>query len=349
MELKKVLFTATLTASALLMYGQSSLTSGEHVVQPGRHDTVSASGTTKKAVTNRYNKNQRPVNAAYHASEPNEKPQKTYHVEQYKGFNIKVADGEPSSAPASSPAPSANATPASAPIEKPVQRAVNPAASVAAASAATSKPAPEIVLMAKEDMLSTDGDIVLRAEDFNMYLDCAGKGDTEAMRRAGLCYLYGTGVASNSKKALEWLGKAAHHENTESQYDLGVMFRDGIGVRQNLSDASFWLRKAARNGHAKAQLATGLLFLEGKGVQQDSRIAGENFWRAAEQGNIEAAYRLACMYRDGVGMTKNQGKAYHYFNVAASKGEYKDAAEQAKKLKQYAPASKQLAKKKRHR
>ena len=82
------------------MYGQSSLTSGEHVVQPGRHDTVSASGTTKKAVTNRYKKNQRPVNAAYHASEPNEKPQKTYHVEQYKGFNIKVADGEPSSAPA---------------------------------------------------------------------------------------------------------------------------------------------------------------------------------------------------------------------------------------------------------
>lgn len=179
----------------------------------------------------------------------------------------------------------------------------------------------------------------IRATDFSFYHKLANDGDTEAQRRVGICYLYGTGVDRDLKKGLDWIAKAAMNENTEAQYDLGVIFRDGYGVKVNLPDAAYWFRKAARNGNDKAQLSTGILFLEGKGVQQDYRIAAENFWRAAEQGNIDAAYRLACMYRDGIGMKKDLSKAYHYFRVAASKGEYKDAVRQAENLKSYAKPS----------
>lgn len=175
----------------------------------------------------------------------------------------------------------------------------------------------------------------IRSADFSFYLKLANEGDTEAQRRVGICYLYGTGVKRDPRQGKEWIAKAALNENTEAQYNLGVMFRDGYGVKVNYPDAAYWFRKAARNGNAKAQLCTGLMFYEGKGVQQDYRIAAENFWRAAEQGNVDGAYRFAVMCRDGLGVPKDLSRAYHYFTVAASKGEYKDAAAQARDLKQY--------------
>lgn len=193
-------------------------------------------------------------------------------------------------------------------------------------------PAPTI---SQEEMLKASDTIIIRGADLPFYLSRAEKGDTEAMRRAGICYLYGTGTTRDVKKGKDLIAKAALNENTEAQYDLGVMYRDGNGVTLNYPDAAYWFRKAARNGNAKAQLNIGLLFYEGKGVQQDYRIAAENFWRAAEQKNPDAAYRYAVMCRDGIGVPKDLSKAYYYFTLSTINGEYKDASVQAEKLKQY--------------
>ena len=329
MELKKTLLAALVCAASTIAYGQSSLTSGEEVVQPGRHVAQAAKTHKKKATVNRYDSGKTAVNPAYPASAPKEKKEKTYHTEQYQGFTIRVADDEQ---------PLTKRTPAERPAitDNPSDGNVgmHPGASESASATATPPFAPQLSTL--NSQLSAYPDSTLRATDFPIYLKGAEQGDSESMRRVGLCYIYGTGVDCDSKAGLKWLGKAAQHENTEAQYDIGVVFRDGYGVRPNPSDAAFWFRKAARNGNARAQLAAGLLFLEGRGVQQDSRIAAENFWRAAEQGNVDAAYRLACMYRDGVGMDRDPAKAYHYFTVAGSKGEYKDAARQADALRQYA-------------
>ncbi|MGM9863927.1 MAG: tetratricopeptide repeat protein, partial [Lepagella sp.] len=311
MELKKTLLAALVCAASTIAYGQSSLTSGEEVVQPGRHVAQAAKTHKKKATVNRYDSGKTAVNPAYPASAPKEKREKTYHTEQYQGFTIRVADDEH---------PLTKRTPAELPAttDNPSDGNVgmHPGASESASATAPSPFAPQLSTL--NPQLSAYPDSILRATDFPIYLKGAEQGDSESMRRVGLCYIYGTGVDCDSKAGLKWLGKAAQHENTEAQYDIGVVFRDGYGVRPNPSDAAFWFRKAARNGNARAQLAAGLLFLEGRGVQQDSRIAAENFWRAAEQGNVDAAYRLACMYRDGVGMDRDPAKAYHYFTVAGS-------------------------------
>lgn len=329
MKSRYILSAAILCAASAIAYSQSSLTSGEEVVQPGKHtEKNEVKPGKKRATVNRYDAGKGAINPAYPASAPREKREKTYHTEEYKGFKIKVADDEPLHKQTPADLPATNAQPASNPVSAPIistHTAPVPASTEAPAEA----PAMNFVAPAYTDS-------VLRAADFPLYLKAAEQGDPESMRRLGLCYIYGTGTERDTKTGLKWLGKAAMHENTEAQYDIGVVFRDGYGVRPNPADASFWFRKAARNGNAKAQLAAGLLFLEGRGVQQDSRIAAENFWRAAEQGNVDAAYRLACMYRDGVGMERNPAKAYHYFTVAASKGEYKDAGRQAQALKQYA-------------
>lgn len=310
-----------------MAYGQSSLTSGEEVVQPGKHTEKSVENThKKKTAIIRYDNGSGAINSAYPASAPKEKKEKTYHIEEYKGFKIKVADDEPLYKQTSAAQPAATGQQASNPGFSPT---INPSSGSTVVDSSSALPAINFIAPAYTDS-------VLCAEDFPLYLKAAQQDDFESMRRLGLCYIYGTGTDQDTKTGLKWLGKAAMHENTEAQYDIGVVFRDGCGVRPNPSDAAFWFRKAARNGSAKAQLAAGLLFLEGIGVQQDSRIAAENFWRAAEQGNIDAAYRLACMYRDGVGMECNPAKAYHYFTVAASQGEYKDAVSQAEALKQYA-------------
>ena len=94
MELKKTLLAALVCAASTIAYGQSSLTSGEEVVQPGRHVAQGAKTHKKKATVNRYDSGKTAVNPAYPASAPKEKREKTYHTEQYQGFTIRVADDE---------------------------------------------------------------------------------------------------------------------------------------------------------------------------------------------------------------------------------------------------------------
>lgn len=181
--------------------------------------------------------------------------------------------------------------------------------------------------------------IVIKSSDFSTYMAEAGNGDSEAMRRLAVCYQTGTGVEKDVRKAWEWYGKSAAAGNTEAEYDIGVLYRDGIGTARNYTESAYWFRKAASNGHALAMLNIAHQFAKGEGVLQDYRIAAENYWRAAEKGNAEGAYYYACMLRDGIGVEKNLSRAYTYFNQAAI-SEYKDALEQAIKLKQYAPKSK---------
>lgn len=172
---------------------------------------------------------------------------------------------------------------------------------------------------------------IVKGADFPTYLKAAESGDTEGMRLVGICYLNGTGVGKDEKKAWEWFGKSASAGNAEAQYDLGCLYRDGQGVRQNFTESAYWFRRAARNGHAKAMINIARQFAEGKGVLQDYRIAAENFWRAAERGEPEGMYQYAVMLRDGIGIDQDKSKALRWFRAAAEK-DYKDSRLQADEL-----------------
>lgn len=303
-------------AATISTYGQSSLTYGEPVVQPGNHKGYSNDTTRqKKAKVNNYNTGSYPP--ATHASEPVKADKKKEHSKQHT-VTIPVAGSTPAGHASSRTTTS------------------HFVGNTSVTRRGESLPVTDNqVIQLRKEMIPEGDTLVLTTLDYNLFYPKAQQGDSEAQRRIGLCYLFGTGIERDAREGREWIAKAAVNENTEAQYDMGVIYRDGYGVKENYEEAAYWFRKAARNGNAMAQLSTGLLFYDGKGVQQDYRIAAENFWRAAEQGNVEAAYRLGAMYREGLGMTKDLSKAYFYFNRAASKGEYKDAVSQAEALKQY--------------
>lgn len=308
--MKRILTTILSLTAVFTSWSQSSLTSGEQVIQPGRHTEEGDSiPSRKRPKANKYS-------------------QPTYPAATRAGETEKPAITVPKPTTShSTTRPTGNTS---------GTKSIYPDSHAGNYSRFQSLPVTEEeAAKVRGEMVSAEDDALLGNGNFNFILPKAEQGDTESQRLTGICYLYGIGVDRDVRAGREWIAKAAQNENTEAQYEMGVIYRDGYGVTVNYPEAAYWFRKAARNGNAKAQLSTGMLFYEGKGVQQDYRIAAENFWRAAEQGNQDAAYRVATMYRDGIGVPKDLDKAYWYFSTAAKQGDYKDAALQAEQLKKY--------------
>ncbi len=130
--------------------------------------------------------------------------------------------------------------------------------------------------------------------DFEKMKAKAQSGDAEAQSFLGTHYLYGIGVAHNTKEALIWYHKGAGQGNPHGQYALGNCYLNGVGVEQDFLQAMSWYRKASEQGHAKAH-----------------------------QG-------IATCYLNGFGVTKDETEGYAYLSIAAL--ELKDAGTKLKEL-----------------
>jgi TPR repeat protein len=75
-------------------------------------------------------------------------------------------------------------------------------------------------------------------------------------------YYYGNGgvVAEDSKKAFEWVLKAARQNNSEAQIKMGEYFLNGYGCDKSDTKMIEWITKAANAGNGQAQTQLGYFY-----------------------------------------------------------------------------------------
>ena len=113
----------------------------------------------------------------------------------------------------------------------------------------------------------------------------AKRGDPVAQYCLGCCFLNGSGVDRDIKKALQWWGKAAAQGLPIAQAMLGFCFDQrgmptdvvdqlqSAGVGRDLKESVRWFRKAAEQGYGVAQFKVGLAYFSGEGVVEDAKEA----------------------------------------------------------------------------
>lgn len=129
----------------------------------------------------------------------------------------------------------------------------------------------------------------------------AKRGVVDAQRDLGICYLYGSGIKIDEKKAFEWLCQAAVTDAT-AQYYIGLMFEKG---RVDLT--------ADKKGYYK-----NLLRILNNVEQREAREMPSRLWYTkSASGDCDLAMiRLARISR----ANRNEESAIHYFKLAADHG-----------------------------
>ena len=87
--------------------------------------------------------------------------------------------------------------------------------------------------------------------DFDILLDKAEDGDSEAQYEVGWMYCTGQSqlhgnesVPVDDAEALKWFRKAADQDNSNAQHAIGVMYYNGEGVTKDFAEAEKWFQKA---------------------------------------------------------------------------------------------------------
>lgn len=167
---------------------------------------------------------------------------------------------------------------------------------------------------------------------FALYLQAAGRGDTEAQYIVGGMYFKGIGTQRNVREAFKWLYKAAENgESTpQSQKILGQEFLVGNVVPRNYTQSVQWYELAAKNGDRDAQNELAFLYYTGRGVEQNFKTAFTWFEKAAKRGLAIAQYNVGIMWYTGNGVEQTDLiQAYAWLSLAAASG-YVDAGPASK-------------------
>ncbi len=132
-------------------------------------------------------------------------------------------------------------------------------------------------------------------EALSLFKEAANKGDVEAMRIVGLCYL--------GYKAMP-LVEQRTNEVKENK------------ISENFKEAAKWLSLAADREDGIAQLELGRLYLFGKGVSRSGSLAIKYIQKAADQNIPEACNLLGELYADGTYIPKDEFEAFRWFDKA---------------------------------
>ncbi|MDX9757783.1 MAG: hypothetical protein RBU27_01370 [Bacteroidota bacterium] len=101
-------------------------------------------------------------------------------------------------------------------------------------------------------------------EQINVFLleRDAAAGDPLAQHELGVRLLTGKGIAPDTTRAAEWIGRAAVQRLTPAMYNYGLLYLYGHGVDWNPFIAYRYFRAAAERGMSEAQHLTGIFFTD---------------------------------------------------------------------------------------
>ncbi|KAI9207523.1 uncharacterized protein BJ171DRAFT_277024 [Polychytrium aggregatum] len=162
----------------------------------------------------------------------------------------------------------------------------------------------EVVALIRQALIYFEtGDYVMSSQTFFRATGCSANGqnhkgcDPLACYAFGICLLNGYGVDINYPMAINWLTKAAAHQEPLACYQLGLIFQKGVGIDEYIAPAGMrkddrrkeimvkWFRRGADLCDAKSLYALGMSYLNGDGVRKDKHEAAAYLRLAGEQGH----------------------------------------------------------------
>jgi TPR repeat protein len=150
----------------------------------------------------------------------------------------------------------------------------------------------------------------------------ARRGHAQALYYYGNCFIFGTVVHRNLKRAAELWWKAARKGHAEACYNLAVSYEEGRGVSRSERRALALYERAGLLGDASAWMEVGRMKYHGLGTRKDAAEALRCWKRAAARGIIEAAVSVGDSYEYGVGVRKNRAHAIRFYEQAALAGSH---------------------------
>ncbi len=155
----------------------------------------------------------------------------------------------------------------------------------------------------------------------------AERGDTDFEYLLGITYDNEEYPFHESKRAIEWLSRAAKKKHEFAQFHLGCIYDEGRdGIKPNYENAVKWFELASKSGlYTKsgfdiAQWNLGLIKLniDGKPIDLDGALRA--FKLAGEQGNLQSLIMLAALYFDGDHYPQDFQKCFEYSKLAVEHG-----------------------------
>ncbi len=153
-----------------------------------------------------------------------------------------------------------------------------------------------------------------------LYIECADKGNADAMCRLGQMLMEGKGSPVDDVTAAVWLERALSAGNVSSSYYLGELLWEGRGTPKNQKRAMGLWNQCALLGMKEAQVALALAYRTGS-TENKPDMQACAMWakRAAEAGSKEGCRILADCYRRGEGVERNEALAEEWENNAAAR------------------------------
>jgi TPR repeat protein len=150
----------------------------------------------------------------------------------------------------------------------------------------------------------------LKTSGFEMVLQAAQSGSSNAQALIGNWHLNGVGTPKDIEKALHWLSMASERGNHVATCDLGEIYFHGNGVKKDKKKGIELLKKSADAGVVHAQKKVGLiLFRDAKNSAQLS-IGLQYIIDASNAGNVSARIFLAMLaIKHKIKMTPLEGYA----------------------------------------
>lgn len=133
-------------------------------------------------------------------------------------------------------------------------------------------------------------------------------------------YRDGIGVTRDSRKAQQYLQKAAEGGDTESQKDWAMLQLN----TKNTAESAKWFKKLAEKGNLTGIYYYGYQLYKGMGVQQDKTLGVDYLQKAANSGMLAGNRMLASAYYEGEGVNKDYNTAVEHLKKAVT-GKYPDS------------------------
>ncbi|RMF03069.1 MAG: hypothetical protein D6773_07865, partial [Alphaproteobacteria bacterium] len=171
--------------------------------------------------------------------------------------------------------------------------------------------------------LDRQGENAKAVEHFRALADA---GYRSAMRRLGIAYYDGSGIAKDEKRGVEWLERAANAGDGRAAGILAEHYETGgETIAKDKAKSDSWYRRAleiyrkdAENGLYHAAYKIGEYHEFGYGVPKNFETAREWYLRGARDDNDpNAMERLGLIYQHGRGTDVDYGEALKWYRRAA--------------------------------
>lgn len=109
----------------------------------------------------------------------------------------------------------------------------------------------------------------------------AKSGDGGAMIELGDCYLTGSGIAKDPKKAKDWYEKAIKAGKVEGYGKIAACYSSWDGIEKNTKKAFEWIAKGAEAGDPRMHMELAKAYESGEGMPKNARAAANEYIAAA--------------------------------------------------------------------